>query len=236
MVRHLLKGEFALNRFRLKYTIGEEVKYISHLDLLRTWSRAIKRGKIPIGYTKGFNPHPLISFGLPLSVGVTSESEYMDIELEEYMDPLKLQTKLNQVLPAGIKVLKVEKLDEYAKKIASIIYFADYNIHIYFEQSISEQFPKQIEHPLLREELNVEKKGKKGIKTINIRPLIYNIKIKELNKKYILLNMRLSAGSEEHLKPELVLQLLENHIPGFKPELVKIHRLALLDENQKDIM
>ena len=70
-------------RLRVKFTRGEEVKYISHLDMLKVFERALRRANIPIAYNKGFNPRPQIVFGLPLSVGVTSESEYADLEIYE---------------------------------------------------------------------------------------------------------------------------------------------------------
>lgn len=70
-----------LSRIRIKYIKGEQVKYISHLDILRTLNRVLKRAELPVAYSQGYNPHPLVSFGLPLSVGVTSEAEYADIDL-----------------------------------------------------------------------------------------------------------------------------------------------------------
>ena len=73
---------------RLKYERGKEVVFISHLDLMRAFSRAFRRARIPIAYTKGFNPHAIMVFGLPLQVGVTSESEYLDISLDVSPSPI----------------------------------------------------------------------------------------------------------------------------------------------------
>ena len=72
---------------RFRFSRGQELKYIAHLDMLRVFERAIKRAKIPVAYTQGFNPRQKLVFGLPMSIGLTSESEYADIELVEDMQP-----------------------------------------------------------------------------------------------------------------------------------------------------
>ena len=74
-------------RLVVKYTKGEKVKYISHLDFMRLVQRALRRAEIPVAYSKGFNPHPRLSFASALAVGTTSDGEYLDIILEKEMDP-----------------------------------------------------------------------------------------------------------------------------------------------------
>lgn len=82
---------------RLKFTKGSEVKYISHLDLMRVFQRALRRASIPISYSSGFNPHQEISFAAPLSLGVTSNAEYVDLKLTEPMDVREIRRRPEQL-------------------------------------------------------------------------------------------------------------------------------------------
>ncbi len=95
-----------MKRIRIKYTKGEEVKYISHRDLMRVFQRAIRRANLPILYSQGFNPHMKISWGQALKVGKSSEGEYAELQMEENVKPREVKDKLNQVLPKGIEILE----------------------------------------------------------------------------------------------------------------------------------
>ena len=85
---------------RVKFIRGEEIKFISHLDLMRVFERALRRSEIPVAYSKGFNPHPQMVFGLPLSVGVTSQCEYADFKIEDNIEPNEFIQRLNDNLPS----------------------------------------------------------------------------------------------------------------------------------------
>ena len=84
---------------RMKFSKGEEVKYISHLDLQRTFQRALRRADIQIAYSQGFNPHPKLSFAMALAVGMTSEGEYVDVELAHPIDAKEMKERLNNLYP-----------------------------------------------------------------------------------------------------------------------------------------
>ena len=96
-----------MSKIRLKFSKMGMAKYISHLDLLRTFTRAIHRAELPVKYSQGFNPHQLITFSLPLSLGTTGESEFVDIDFEDGTDFLTVVKKLNECLPPDIKILEV---------------------------------------------------------------------------------------------------------------------------------
>lgn len=100
------KGEGSA--FRLSYTKGLEVKFISHLDLMRAFERAIRRANLPAAYSQGFNPRMKIKWGQALKVGQTSESEFMEIVFESAIFPQEVKDRLNNVLPAGIRILTAE--------------------------------------------------------------------------------------------------------------------------------
>ena len=114
-----------MGKIRFKFIRGEQVKYISHLDLMRTFERAIRRANIPVRYSQGFNPHPSIVFGLPLSVGVTSEAEYADVEIDGELAPPVFLQQLNSQLPEGLKVTDAKESGAKSNIMASVA-FASY--------------------------------------------------------------------------------------------------------------
>lgn len=95
-----------MKRIRVKYTKGEEIKFISHRDLMRLFQRAVRRAEIPIAYSQGFNPHMKISWGNALKVGQTSGGEYAELQVEGWTRPQELMSKLNGQLPKGIEILE----------------------------------------------------------------------------------------------------------------------------------
>jgi len=96
-----------VQRIQIKYTKGEEVKFISHRDLMRVMQRAVRRAGLPIAYSQGFNPHMKISWGQALKVGATSEGEIATLQMQDWTKPDEVKAKLNQTLPQGIAILAV---------------------------------------------------------------------------------------------------------------------------------
>lgn len=221
-----------MNGIRVKFSRENDVKYISHLDMMKLFERAFRRSGIPIAYSQGFNPHPQLVFGLPLSVGVTSEAEYADIELDSEMKPEELMSILNRHLPEGIRIIKAAKRKTKANIMASIaaaryeVYVAaDLNMEV---KEIKESFSKLME----KENLFVSKESKGKVKKVDIRPMIYSLELLEDsveaggNGTLFCLSMLLSAGSVSNLKPELVLDAY-NDFSGRNIEIIKIHRTGL---------
>ena len=117
-------------KYRLEITKNDSIRYISHLDFASLMQRAICRAKLPASYSEGFNPHMKISFASALSVGVTSEAEYMDLELKKDICQPELFDKLSRVLPAGVKLLKAKQIDMKAKALMSIVDEGSYSISL----------------------------------------------------------------------------------------------------------
>lgn len=185
--------------YRVKFKKGDSVKYIAHLDIQRLFQRAIKRAKLDVSYSKGFNPHQLISFANPLSLGMQSDGEYCDIRLNKKTDVTHIKDALNEIMPIGILVINVIELSENAKNSMSIVRAASYTAvpkTVYDEAGINEGIKKF----LSQNEIVVSKKSKKGTKDVDILPLIYSIKFEE-NR----FSMFLSAGNT-HVKCQLVLE------------------------------
>ena len=178
---------------RFKYKKTDELKYIAHLDTLRVFTRAIRRAKLPVAYSQGFNPHPLIAFMMPLSLGFTSNCEYVDIGFESV--PEGLSAMLDNALPDGFVITECYEPQDGPVDITACTY------SVLFENPID---MAEIKRFFEADELIVDKKSKKGIKQVDIMPMIlgYNISEREII-------MTLSAGTVSNLNPELVLK----HMP-----------------------
>lgn len=206
---------------RAKYSKGEEVKYVGHLDSMRTFIRCIKRTCLPIKYSAGFNPRVQISFALPLGVGVTSESEYFDLELESKMNETLLMGELNSVLPVGFKIREVKFIED-KKSLMSLVKEAVYEISIEgaFEFSKVEELFSQSEVMLEK-----ESKNKKEMKEFNLKDYILDINFDKEKSKLI---VHSTAGSVNNMNPQFVIKAIEEYIG--QVEDYEIHRKELILE------
>ncbi len=175
---------------RLKFTKTGSLQFISHLDLNRTMKNVMIRGKIPIHYTEGFNPHPKMVFALPLSIGAESVCEFLDIKVDEELSDEELRDRLNRALPPEMRVLEVYTP---VTKFTEIRY-AEYEITT--EEAIDLS-------PLSEEKIVVMKRSKSGVKESDIKPLILSC-----DRTASGLVCRLSADSAEYLNPEYIASLL----------------------------
>lgn len=171
-----------LNNLRIRFIRGEEVKYISHLDLMKVFERATRRAGISVAYSQGYNPHAHLVFGLPLSVGVTSQSEYADVELTESLAPEKFIEKLNKALPRGLLVTEA-RVKATKENIMASISGARYEILVATEEKQeADAFLSKLQGFIAQNEIKVIKESKKGAKEINIRPMILSLELRDLNQ------------------------------------------------------
>lgn len=239
-----------MNSVRVRFTRGEGVKFISHLDLMKVFERAIRRSGLPIAYSQGFNPHPQMVFGLPLAVGMTSEGEYADFDLEEETDSQIFMDRLNASLPEAIRVTAAA-VKNTKENIMASIGGADYKLEIYFNEELSlMEVRERIDRLLEQESIKVMKEGKakgskgrngKGkddriiLKETEIRPLILDVEVGtvqnmpagyETFQSAFVINARFSAGSAANLRPELFIRALteQAQIPA---STVRMHRTEL---------
>ena len=217
-----------MNKYRLKFSKIGKIKYTGHLDLLKIFQRAIKRSNLPISYSQGFNPHQIMSFAIPLPLGMESEAEYIDMQFDENLDCNFIKDTLNKNMPIGMEILNVVKLKEGQKSAPSIVCIGEYEILL--NNNINKN---NIDKPLKQEEINIEriskKRGKETIKTVNIKEDIFNIENIENNK----IKTIISTGSAKNLKPDILIESLYKFL-NLPYEKYKIHykRTALFDENK----
>lgn len=219
-----------MQEVRLRFSKTGRLKYISHLDINRAMSRALKRAQIPLWYTEGFNPHPYMSFSLPLSLGVESLCESVDLRIIGDITNDEIKNRLNNVLPQDIKIVDV--YDDFRDN--SEIVYSDY---VYkFEFKDNEAAFEKIKNVLSLDEIIALKKGKQGRKRVmketNIKSFIdkYSISIRN---DVIVLNIRLLAGPEKNLNPSLLFDTIIRLI-DMDFEWKSIARISLLDKDYKE--
>ena len=198
-------------KYRAKFTKGDNVKFVGHLDLLRSIQRTINRAGIFIKYSGGFNPHQVFSIAQPLSVGQTSLGEYMDFELMEDISEDEVKQKLNAVAPRGIEILKVRRLNESEKKVAALVEYGEYKVIL--DKDIRDE---QIKNFMLQDKIEVDKETKSGTKRVDIKVDIVNLKAQGN-----VLHTTISTGSMQNLKIELLVETLYKYV-GFEYDEYKI--------------
>ncbi|MGI6586013.1 MAG: DUF2344 domain-containing protein [Gracilibacteraceae bacterium] len=211
---------------RLKFTKGSEVKYISHLDLMRVFQRALRRASIPISYSSGFNPHQEISFAAPLSLGVTSNAEYVDLKLTEPMDVREIRRRLNNSLPEGIRILAGIEMGGNHKSAMSVVSHSRYSIEIYIENLSYCELKSKIEAFTAQKDIRIMKKQpKKGfeLKETDIKPLIVSMKLAGSKEGKHTIDCLLLSGSRGNLKPELLMEAFKE-FTGYDIQKIKINR------------
>lgn len=219
-----------MREVRLRFSKTGNIKYISHLDINRAIGRAFKRADIPLWYTEGFNPHPYMSFSLPLSLGIESLCESVDIRLLEDISNEEIKSRMNDVLPDGLKI--IDAYDDFGD--CKEIEYSDYVFKFRFDDN--EKAMQRIKNVLDAENIPALKKSKQGrrkiFKETNIKEFIvkYNISVRD---DEVVLNIRLAAGNNRNLNPSLlcetILRLIEMDFLW-----KSISRISLLDKNFKE--
>ncbi|MGG7142291.1 TIGR03936 family radical SAM-associated protein [Clostridium nigeriense] len=224
-------------RYIIKFTKESSIKFISHLDLMRTLQRVIRRANLPMEYSKGFNPHMAMSIAQPLSVGVYSDAEYMDIVLVEELNEEEIVARLNEKTASGIKFLNAKKVvnKEGEKKIPqtmALIDAARFTIKMICEDStIAEEKMKELDK---KSDWTTIKKSKKGEKEVNLKTMIKEMKY-WINNDELILNIVVSSGSREHLSPDLVASYIKSNIPEIVEDAfidIKREEMYVLKDNK----
>lgn len=201
--------------YRITYTKGDEVKYISHLDFLRCINRAFKRAKLPVKYSQGFNPHIVQNIALPCPVGVMSECEMLDIDMTERLEPCAILQRLGECMPRGIKILDVKLKDNDFDFF--YIDSARYEIDFFASAPIKEGAFDNLDC------FTIEKKSKRGMKEVNIKDYIKEMHTKKTGDNTYHIDAILCAGATLNLKPDLLLSAMSEFY-GVRFKNVKIVR------------
>ena len=190
-------------KIRVKFGKEGDLKFLGHLDYMHFYQKALRRSGIPICYSAGFSPHQIMSFASPLSVGHTSEGEYMDIEVSESGSSKEMLDKLNAQMVEGARVYSWKLLPDDAENAMASIAAADYEVSFRdgYGPTDWQQFADEFIAFCAQETILVEKQTKRRTLEVNIRPLIYRAEVLE-DRVFL----QVASGSVNHLKPEMVFQ------------------------------
>lgn len=193
---------------RIKFRKAGRLQYISHLDLQRSMSRIIARAGLPVWYTKGFNPHPKLVFGVPLPVGVESDCELLDLRLDRDIPDEAVMDMLNAKLTDELCVLEINA--PVAKFVD--IAWADYRMVLKFEGA-SEDMAQNITKLLTTAPLMIVKKSKSGEKEVDITSMISNVSAGyDAEREAVELCARLACGQTENLNASVVVGVLQDKL------------------------
>lgn len=217
-------------KLRTKVIKGAKVRFISHLDFMNTLTRALRRAKLPIAFSQGYNPRPQISFASALAVSLTSESEYIDFELKEYLDPAEFRMRLNQELPPGIRVDKAMEAPLKADSLMSIINAGSYLVRLEFKGSlVKKELEAKIEEFLTQDKIEIiRKRRNKADRELDLKPMIFAIEVIEMQGKIATISLMVQTGSAGNVRPQEVIRALAQKFEVIKrPCLINIHRTGL---------
>jgi len=202
---------------RIKYGKNAKGRFLSHLDLMRAWERTLRRAHIPIAFSQGFNPHPKLSFGSALAVGVTSSGEYMDIELKKSCSIKEIKSKLEKYLPTGLEVYEIVEIDNKASSLMATINRARYIVQASLHQPISqEELDKFLARFLEQSNIIIVRETKKGKKEKDIKEGIFTLKGKILDNTKIQFELLVETGHLYYVQYKfLPIADLQVQPPGF---------------------
>ena len=209
-------------RLRVRFRRGEELKFISHLDIIRLWVRALRRAQIPLEYSEGFSPHPRISLAVPLSVGVTADNELMDIIITKAVSPHWFMDTVNRQLPDGLKVLEASPIGLNVPSLQSQVRFTQYQIEVETDKS-GDEIKADIDRLLAQESLPWHHERDTGRRSYDLRALIDDLWLIDSNPSSCLLGMRLRCDESGSGRPEQATLAL-----GFADYPKSIQRTKLL--------
>ncbi len=235
---------------RIKFSKTGSMRFIGHLDVMRYFQKAFRRAHIPVSYSQGYSPHMILSFTSPLGIGLTSDAEYLDMELDSCeRTPERMVEWMNTQMNDEIKVKDFALLPDEAKPSMAMLAGCDYvvtlkpGVESVFRDR--ETMQNAMSSFLAQEQILITKKTKRSEKEVDIRPNIYYASTKQAKFEHLtgqqypslcidleeyvpVLYCQLTAGSVVNIKPELVMQALCAHAGvEYDPLMYQIHRLEM---------
>ena len=224
-------------KIRIKFRKWGVMKFIGHLDMMRYFQKAVRRANIDIKYSEGFSPHQIMSFAAPLGVGITSDGEYFDIEVNTTLSSKEAVQALNNTMVEGVEVVSYVQLPDQAKTAMSLVAAADYTLS-YKEGCESPRSVSEWKEILETEfsgqpAFTILKKTKKSEREVDLKPLVYAFSVEEEQGRPAFF-LQVSTGSVDNIKPELVLSSVYQ-LCGLEycESAIQIHRLEVYARDEQ---
>lgn len=212
-----------VQRLRIIFAKEGPTRYIGHLDLARTWERALNRANIPIAYTQGYNQRPRMQVAAPLPLGYTSSCELIDLWLREALEPAEAQRQIMSRMAPGIRVVSVEAVDLRQPALQTLTRTATYTVRFPFDALTIDQLQERVATLQARPEIMRPRRGKKNRgKTFDLKPLIIDLRVREKEgEPELWAHLHLATGRTG--RPDDVVAEL-----GLDPLDVRIHRESIV--------
>jgi radical SAM-linked protein len=249
----------------MKFTKTGPLKFIGHLDVMRYFQKAFRRAELDVEYSQGYSPHQLMSFAAPLGVGLTSDGEYLDVQLHTSDTQEVMIKRINEVMAEDIQVVGYRMLPDDSKNAMSVVAAADYLVSLKdgYEFMDKLSFEQKFNAFMKEDNILIVKKTKKSENEVDIRPSIYHVAfdkeefneaiskecskdnmietVAEIYHNGIKVYMQLATGSVNNLKPELVMEAFCKYCQiEFNEFAFQVHRLEVYgdagDENQRELV
>jgi radical SAM-linked protein len=212
------------HRLRLIFAKKGPLKYISHLDLVLAWERALRRAQIPLAYSHGFNPRPRIQIASSLPLGTISQAEIMDIVVTRLLVLPEALAQIRAALPGGLALHSIEEIPLKAPALQQLLRQAEYRVTVETDLA-AEELSRRIEALLAADEVKQTRQRKKRPEEFNLRPWLHELRLEAVAEGEAHLFMCLSAGHLGNLRPEEVLKAL-----GLGEAWAEIERTCLIFE------
>ena len=214
-------------RVRIKFTKNDLVKYLGHLDIMRTFQRSFNRAQVRMVYSEGFSPHQKMAFAQPLGVGILSRGEYLDAVIGDGQDLTRIRERLDRAMGDGFDILDVRQLQDDAMKAMAAVGFASYEITV-----SGAQYLLDIEKYLSRSSIMLSKKTKTGIREVDVKQAVMTCSWAGQT-----LSLLVRAEGEHTLKPELIFQdVLEYHGLCYDRDRTRIVRQDLYSRDMVPLL
>lgn len=207
-------------KIRIKFTKYSCMKFIGHLDIMRYFQKAVRRADIHIAYSTGYSPHQIMSFAAPLGVGLMSNGEYLDIEVNTWTSSEDMKQRLQAVMAEGIDIVSIRALPENTGNAMASVAAASYTLT--FREGYTPDFnlEKQLTELYAQTEIQVVKQTKKSTKEFDVKPYIF-----ELKTENNAVSMKVDASSSGNIKPTLVMEAIYakagRELPEFALEITR---------------
>ncbi len=210
-----------MQRLRVRFCRGQEIKFISHLDIMRLWQRALHRAGISLAYSEGFSPHPRISLAAPLAVGVTSDVELMDVFCTKWISSHGFTTTLSQELPPGIEILQVYQAAITLPSLQSQVRYVEYSVDVETNRE-QRDIESALTSLLSKKHLPWQHQRDTSTRNYDLRALIDDLWLIDWQQGHCTVGMKLRCDSSGSGRPEQVTSAL-----GFSHYPQSIHRTKL---------
>ena len=211
-----------LQRLRVVFSKGAEIRYISHLDVARAWERVFRRASVPLAYSGGFNPHPKVTFAAAIAVGFAGRAEMLDVLLIRRMPPLDFASRLHDELPSGLQLSSVEEVSIGLPPLPTQVLAAEYEVVVETEVS-TEIMQARLDELLAAETINRRRERPGKVRIYDLRPLIKKLWVADRREDECVFGMNLQADMQGTGRPDEVMAAL-----GLAEAVRSIERVRLL--------